>query len=81
MGYKRTTKKNNWYDEECREGTDRRNRLRKQYLDRPTRSREEAYKTARKVARRICQKKKRQHANDRILLMQEKFTQNEAREA
>lgn len=50
-------------------------------LDRPTRIREEAYKAARKVAKRICQKKKRQFANDHILLVQEKFTQNEAREA
>lgn len=59
LGYVRPAKRNELYDFECKEKIEKRNELRKQYLDRPTRSREEAYKTARRIEQKVCQKKKK----------------------
>lgn len=51
--------RNEWFDQECVEKIEARNKTRKNYLDRPTRGRREEYERARSEAKGVIRSKKR----------------------
>ncbi|PNF21426.1 hypothetical protein B7P43_G14102 [Cryptotermes secundus] len=76
VGYQEKQDNREWFDEECRESINLKN---KKYMERPTRARTEAYKEARRKADKICRKKKRAFLNEQLLQMEEDFKNNKTR--
>ncbi|PNF30664.1 hypothetical protein B7P43_G06158 [Cryptotermes secundus] len=65
-----------WFDEECGESINLKNKKYMEYMERPSRARNEAYKEARKKAH-----KKRAFLNEQLLQMEEDFKNNKTRNA
>jgi sorting nexin-29 len=70
-----------WFDEECKLKINEKNRLRKLYLERNTRTKRQAYEDARREANKMLRKKKRTYMNNILLKMEEDFVHNNTREA
>ena len=58
LGQRSRMVRNGWYDEECKEVLEEQNNARLKMLQRKTQSNIEAYKEARRKARKVCRKKK-----------------------
>ncbi|PNF40504.1 hypothetical protein B7P43_G08157 [Cryptotermes secundus] len=78
LGYQEKQDNREWFDEECRESINLKN---KKYMERPTRARNEAYKVARRKADKICRKKKRAFLNEQLLQMEEDLKNNKTKNA
>lgn len=72
LGIRRGTRKNNWFDEECREAAIRKKEALNKMQQRKTRSTEANYKKLRDNAYRLMRRKKRQHLNKEITEIEEK---------
>ena len=59
LGQKPRMVRNGWYDEECKEMLEEQNNARLKMLQRKTQNNIEAYKEARRKARKVCRKKKK----------------------
>jgi hypothetical protein len=68
--------RNGWYDEECKEMLEEQNSARLKMLQRKTRSNIEAYKEARREARKVCRRKKKYHEEEKLEELQEKYKRN-----
>jgi hypothetical protein len=66
-----------WFNEECRTAIGARNEARRQYLQRPTRAKEQEYRDYRREADWICRRKKRVAINERLQQMEEDFVNND----
>ncbi|KMQ85322.1 line-1 retrotransposon-like protein [Lasius niger] len=60
LGKKRTIKNENWFDKECKNVVDKRNRARRKMLQRETRLNHQKYAKERRATHVICRKKKRE---------------------
>lgn len=60
LGKKRTIKNENWFDEECKNVVDKRNRARRKMLQRETRLNHQKYAEERRATHVICRRKKRE---------------------
>ncbi|PNF42868.1 hypothetical protein B7P43_G13088 [Cryptotermes secundus] len=78
LGYQETQDNREWFNEECRESINLKN---KKYMERPTRARNEVYKEARRKADKICRKKKQAFLNEQLLQMEEDFKNNKTKNA
>jgi hypothetical protein len=58
LGYESKGKENDWFDDECKKAVEERNRARLKKLERITRASVKEYSEKRKMAKRICRKKK-----------------------
>ncbi|PNF35639.1 hypothetical protein B7P43_G18286 [Cryptotermes secundus] len=68
LGYQEKQDNREWFDEECRESINLKN---KKYMERPTRARNEAYNEGRRKAGKICRKKKQAFLNEQLVQMEE----------
>ena len=59
LGQRSRMVRNGWHDEECKEMFEEQNKARLKMLQRKMRSNTEAYKEARREARKVCSKKKK----------------------
>jgi endonuclease/exonuclease/phosphatase family metal-dependent hydrolase len=73
--------RNAWFDEECKEKIDEKNRLRKLYLERNTRAKRLAYENARRDSNNMLRRKKREFMNNILLKVEQNFAENNTREA
>lgn len=75
--------RNEWFDQECVEKIEARNKTRKNYLNRPTRMRREEYERARSEVKRIIRSKKRKYLtlNNIVLQMEQDFKTNRSKKA
>ena len=71
--------RNQWFDSECNDAIEDRNRLRKIMLQRITRSTTEEYKITRRRAKQICRAKKRSFEESMLFDLEEKFGRNESK--
>lgn len=71
IGYEERTTRNQWFDDECSQVIQMKNRNRKNFLDRPTRAKRTAYEESRRLANRIIKSKKREYNNNIILNIDE----------
>jgi len=60
IGEKKGNRNEEWFDEECRIAIQERNKMRKNMLQRMTRSSKETYREYRKRANKLCREKKRE---------------------
>ncbi|PNF31855.1 hypothetical protein B7P43_G08920 [Cryptotermes secundus] len=81
LGYQEKQDNREWFDEECRESINLKNKKYMEYMERPTRARNEAYKEARRKADKICRKKKRAFLNEQLLQLEEDFKNNKTKNA
>ena len=81
MGYEGNIPKNGWFDEECVIALEERNKARKEYINRPTRTKYKVFQEKRRIANQICRKKKRESWNTELNDMEENFTNNNLRSA
>jgi hypothetical protein len=58
--------RNSWYDEECTEMLEEQNNACLKMLQRKTQSNIEAYKEARREARKVCRKKKKCYEEEKL---------------
>ena len=58
IGYQPRPDKRGWFDDECKEALDEKNIVYKRWIDRPTRAKRSKYERLRKIAHKICKKKK-----------------------
>lgn len=74
VGIQTTKKRNDWYDDECKQKIEERNKARMKMLNRKTRAAVEEFNEKRKQARNECRKKKRMAEKEKfqhIVEMQE----------
>ena len=71
LGYQGKQDRRLWFDEDCQVAINHKNDKYKEYIGRPTRIREEAYKEARRNAVKICRRKKRVFLNKHLLDVEE----------
>ena len=76
LGQKEKRIRNGWYDEECKEMLEKQNSARLKMLQRKTRSNIETFRNARREARRICRRKKKQYEEEKIEDLQDKYKRN-----
>jgi hypothetical protein len=76
LGQKPRMVRNGWYDEECKEMLEEQNNARLKMLQRKTRNNNEAYKEARRKARKVCRKKKKDYEEGKLEEIQEKYKRN-----
>ena len=81
IGFQGKRDKREWFDEECQEAINYKNKRYEEYIGRPTRIREEAYKDARRDADKICRRKKRVFLNNQLIQMEEDFKNNNSKKA
>ena len=79
LGYIQPRKRNNWFDEECREALQVRNDKRMKMLQRCTRANTMEYTKARKDAKTVIRRKKKAFQEHQLQELQEKFNRNESR--
>jgi hypothetical protein len=66
VGQKPRMVRNGWYDEECKEMLEEQNNARLKIIQRKARSNIEAYKAARREARKVCRKKKKCYEEEKL---------------
>jgi hypothetical protein len=66
LGFAPKQNSRDWFDEERRMAIEARNEARRQYLQRPTRAKEQEYRNHRREADKICKRKKRVPINERL---------------
>ena len=76
LGQKPRTVKNGWYDAECTKIFEEQNNPRLKMLQRKTCSNIEAYKEARREARKVCRKKEKYYEEEKLEELQEKYKRN-----
>jgi hypothetical protein len=74
LGFEPKQNSRDWFDEECRTA---RNYARRQYLQRPTRAKEQEYRNHRREADKICRRKKSVAINERLQQIEEDFVNND----
>ncbi|PNF24941.1 hypothetical protein B7P43_G09156 [Cryptotermes secundus] len=79
LGYQEKRDNREWFDEECRESINLKIKKYMEYMGRPTRARNEAYKEERRKADKICRKKKWAFVNEQLLQMEEDFKNNKTK--
>jgi hypothetical protein len=72
--------RNGWYNEECKEILEEQNDARLKMLQRKTRSNIEAYKEARREARKVCRRKKKYNEEEKLEDLQEKYKRNRTKQ-
>ena len=78
LGQKPRMVSNGWYDEECKEMLEEQNNERLKMLQRKTRN-TEAYKEARRKARKVCRKKKKDYEG-KLEEIQAKYKRNKLKQ-
>jgi hypothetical protein len=73
MGYMEKYRRNEWFDEECKQEMNKKNEAYNNYLKRPTRAKRIIYEVARRKTNKICRQKKRSEINKTLLETEEKF--------
>jgi len=58
IGVKPRPRRNDWFDHECRALIQKRNKDRKEYLARPTRTRKQVHEDFQREADKLCRRKK-----------------------
>jgi hypothetical protein len=76
LGQKPRMIRSGWYDEECKEMLEEQNNARLKMLQRKRRSNIEAYREARREARKVCRKKKICYEEEKVEELQEKYKRN-----
>ncbi|PSN53384.1 hypothetical protein C0J52_03797 [Blattella germanica] len=71
------TKKNEWWDNDCKKIINGKNEARKKFLQTKTRASQEQYKSKRKEANKICREKKKEWINKKLLTLEENFRIND----
>ena len=71
IGYKQSYKRGGWFDNECRQILDDRNKTRMMMLQRETRNTRQLYTEARRKATKLCRKKKRDWEKAKLLEIEE----------
>ena len=66
IGEQRKESNQDWYDEECHIAMKEKNDARKKYLNKETRKNREEYEEKRKIAKKLCRRKKREMWNKKI---------------
>jgi endonuclease/exonuclease/phosphatase family metal-dependent hydrolase len=79
LGEKRRERNCEWYDEECRAAIRDKNENRQLMLQRDTRSNRARYKESRKVANKLCRKKKREFMKKHIENIEAMNERNDSR--
>lgn len=79
LGFETSRPRNDWFDEQCQEVTDRKNRAYKKKLQRRTRESEEMYRRMRREEKKVHKKKKRESENRVIEEIEVLRSQNETR--
>lgn len=80
LGYQRTRRNQDWWDEECNILIQKRNDLRRIMIQRKTRSNTEAYKVARANFKKTCRLKKREKLEREITQLEENHRNQNVRE-
>jgi hypothetical protein len=73
LGFGTKPRRKEWYDEECEEAISVRNRAYNKYIRRPTRAKRTEYQNKRRIADKICRKKKRAALNEHLTKISEEF--------
>ena len=76
LGQKVKRIRNGWYDEECKEMLEKQSSVRLKMLQRKTRSNIETFRNARRDARRICRRRKKQYEEEKIEDLRDKYKRN-----
>jgi hypothetical protein len=73
LGFETKPRRNEWYDEEREEAISVRNQAYNKYISRPTRAKITEYENMRRIADKICRKKKRAALNEHLTKISEEF--------
>jgi hypothetical protein len=73
LEFEKKPRRNEWYDEECEEAISGRNQAYNKYISRPIRAKRTEYKNMRRIADKICRKKKRAALNEHLIKICEEF--------
>jgi hypothetical protein len=79
LGSEKNTRNEKWFDEECANFIEEKNKARKKMIERETRSNCEKYYELRKRAYKICKKKKKESIKKQIDEIDRLNVQNERR--
>jgi Reverse transcriptase (RNA-dependent DNA polymerase) len=74
-----TTKRKKWLDEECMEEINKKKHLRRKYLQTGKEEDKWEYMKQRRNAKKVCRNKKRQHEENKIKAIEEKYNRQEIR--
>jgi hypothetical protein len=66
LGFETKPRRNEWCDEDCEEAILVRNQAYNKYISRPTRAKRIEYENKRRIADKICRKKKRAALNEHL---------------
>jgi hypothetical protein len=77
LGFAPKRNSRDWFDKECRMAIEARNEARQQYLQCPTRVKEQEYKNRRREADKICKQEKRVAINERLQQIEEDFVNDD----
>jgi hypothetical protein len=80
VGRRRIARRSDWYDEECRRAIMERNRARERWLLTGTRSRKENFQEKRRIADKVCRRKKREYEKSKMEEMEERMENRDMRE-
>lgn len=75
----KATKRKSWLDEKCIEEIKKKKRLREKYLQTRNERDKREYMKQRRAAKNICRSKKRQHEENKIKIIEEKYSRQEIR--
>ena len=81
LGIEERRRREDWFDEECRESVARRNEAHRKYSQCRTRERKQEYEENRRLANKVCRKKKRTFENGLLLKMEQDFADGRIRNA
>lgn len=79
VGYLEPRRRNGWFDNECKKAIDKRNSLRHRNLQRQTRQLDMEYREARREAKSLVKKKKKQAILEQLKDIEEAANKNESR--
>uniref|UniRef100_A0A6P7G1Q3 Uncharacterized protein LOC114332962 n=1 Tax=Diabrotica virgifera virgifera TaxID=50390 RepID=A0A6P7G1Q3_DIAVI len=81
LGTKTQRREETWFDEECKQAIQERNKAHKNYILRRTRERKTEFENKRRRADKLCRQKKRKYENQRIPNIEREFKENKTRNA
>uniref|UniRef100_A0A8D8LL21 Craniofacial development protein 2 n=3 Tax=Cacopsylla melanoneura TaxID=428564 RepID=A0A8D8LL21_9HEMI len=79
IGERERTRNEEWFDQECEDAIEEKNKARKQMLTRNTRRNCELYKESRRKANMVIKRKKRQHLNGKLEEVEQLNNESESR--
>jgi len=79
LGERKNQIRNEWFDDECRQKLEERNKARLKMLQRVTRATRDEYQMKRRVANSTCKRKKREWENEKLTQLQMDFEEHRNR--